>query len=97
MPNPLYLERGDSNFLLSVHNTTFSLEQVLRTPAKYSYFSLKLNLPAQENQKAWFCSLHSMYTVKKVNDFSLPSRMSLTKLSLAENNLIIPGQGKFGK
>ncbi len=56
--------------------------------------------------------VYSVYTVKKeVSDFPVPSRdlitklslagkiyagMSLSKLSLAENNLIIPGQGKFG-
>jgi hypothetical protein len=29
--------------------------------------------------------------------FPSPAEMSLTKLSLAGNNLIIPGQGEFGK
>jgi hypothetical protein len=35
---------------------------------------------------------------KKISDFSFPAgmSMSLTKLSLVENNLIIPGQGEFG-
>jgi hypothetical protein len=34
------------------------------------------------------------YTVKKGYRFSLPpARMSLTKLSLAGNNLIVPGHG----
>jgi hypothetical protein len=33
--------------------------------------------------------------VKKV--FPSPAEMSLIKLSLAGNNKIIPGQGKFGK
>ncbi len=37
------------------------------------------------------------YTVKKrLLIFPYAARMSLTKLSLAENNLIIPGQGEFG-
>ena len=37
------------------------------------------------------------YTVKKDRDFPVLSRdMSLTELSLAGNNLIIPGQGEFG-
>ncbi len=35
------------------------------------------------------------YTVKKVSDFPVPG-MSLAKLSLAGNYLIIPGQGEFG-
>jgi hypothetical protein len=35
------------------------------------------------------------YTVKRL--FPSPVRMSLTKLSLAGNNLIIPGQGEFAK
>jgi hypothetical protein len=37
------------------------------------------------------------YTVKKVSDFSSPAGISRAKLSLAENNLIIPGLGEFGK
>ncbi len=36
------------------------------------------------------------YTVKKVSIFLSSAGMSLTKLSLAGNNLIIPGQGEFG-
>jgi hypothetical protein len=33
------------------------------------------------------------YTVKKFNDFPIPSRdVTITKLSVARNNLIIPGQ-----
>jgi hypothetical protein len=36
------------------------------------------------------------YTVKKVTDFPVPSRDVTTKLYLAGNNLIIPGQGEFG-
>jgi hypothetical protein len=34
---------------------------------------------------------------KKVIEFPSPARISITKLSLAGNNLIIPGQGDFGK
>jgi hypothetical protein len=37
-----------------------------------------------------------VYTVKKVNNFSVPSQEPLTKHSLAGINLIIPGQGEFG-
>ncbi len=37
-----------------------------------------------------------IYTVKKVSDFPVPAGMSLTKRSLARNNLIIPAQGEFG-
>jgi hypothetical protein len=38
-----------------------------------------------------------VYTVKKVRDNPVPTPgMSLTKLSLAGNNLINPGQGEFG-
>ncbi len=37
------------------------------------------------------------YTVKKrLANFPFPAGMSLTKLSLAGNNSIIPGQGEFG-
>ena len=35
------------------------------------------------------------YTVKKVGDFPSLAGMSLTKLSMAGNNLIISGQGVF--
>jgi hypothetical protein len=44
-----------------------------------------------------FLPLNGTYIVKKVNDF-FPSQagVSLTKLSLAGNNLIVPGQGEFG-
>jgi hypothetical protein len=35
------------------------------------------------------------YTVKKVTIFPSPAGMSLTELSLAGNNLIIPAQGEF--
>jgi hypothetical protein len=38
------------------------------------------------------------YTLKKrLAVFPSPAGMSLTKLSLAGNNLILPGQGEFGK
>jgi hypothetical protein len=33
---------------------------------------------------------------KKVSHFQSPAGMSLTKLSLAGNSLIIPGRGEFG-
>jgi hypothetical protein len=37
------------------------------------------------------------YTVKRVIVFFVPGRdVTITKLSLAGNNLIIPGQGEFG-
>jgi hypothetical protein len=41
---------------------------------------------------------HGEYTVKKGYRFSRPQpgRMSLTKLTLAGNNLINSGQGEFG-
>ncbi len=35
------------------------------------------------------------YTVKLVSDFAFPSRDVTKKLSLAGNNLIIPGQGEW--
>ncbi len=39
------------------------------------------------------CSLHCK---KSLTVFPSLARMSLTKLSLAGNNLIFPGQGEFG-
>jgi hypothetical protein len=36
------------------------------------------------------------YTLKKFAVFPFPGEMSLTKLPLAGNKLIIPGQGEFG-
>jgi hypothetical protein len=44
----------------------------------------------------WSFKLQVGYTEKKVKDFTIPSRrMSLTKLSLDWNNLIMPVQGEF--
>ncbi len=40
--------------------------------------------------------MYMRYNVKKVSFSRPPAGMSLTKLSLAENTLIIPGQGEFG-
>jgi hypothetical protein len=44
-------------------------------------------------------TFNKRYTDKKKGDrlFPSPAGMSLTKLSLAGNNLSIPGQGEFGK
>jgi hypothetical protein len=36
------------------------------------------------------------YTVKRLIIFTSPAAMSLTKLSLGRNNLIIPSLGEFG-
>jgi hypothetical protein len=42
-------------------------------------------------------SVEKAYTViKKIIVFPPPAGMSLTKLSLAGKNLIIPGHGEFG-
>ena len=41
--------------------------------------------------------VYTHYTVKKVSGFPVPSRDVLTKLSETGNNLIIFGQGEFGK
>ncbi len=43
--------------------------------------------------------LKNEHTVKKFSDFLSPAGMSITKLSLAGNNLITcsPGQEEFGK
>jgi hypothetical protein len=38
-----------------------------------------------------------LHCKKRLAVFPSPAGMSLTKLSLAGNNLIIPGQGEFGK
>jgi hypothetical protein len=40
--------------------------------------------------------LESGHTCKKVSDFPSQAGMSLTKLFLAGNNQIFPGQGEFG-
>jgi len=45
---------------------------------------------------SWINRYFSKFTVKKVNNFPVPSR-DVTYLFLAWNNLIIPGQGEFGK
>jgi hypothetical protein len=38
-----------------------------------------------------------LHCKKRLAIFPSPARMSLTKLSLAGKNVIIPGQGEFGK
>jgi hypothetical protein len=40
--------------------------------------------------------LERLHCKKRLAIFLSPAGMSLTKLSLAGNNLIIPGQGGFG-
>ncbi len=40
--------------------------------------------------------LHFIHCKKRLAVFPSPAGMSLTELSLAGNNLIIPGQGEFG-
>jgi hypothetical protein len=56
-----------------------------------------------KRQKGYFCDISyvrlnvDIYTVKKVSGFPSPAGMSLTKVSLDGNNLIIPDQGDFGK
>jgi hypothetical protein len=42
-------------------------------------------------------ALPSIHCKKRLSVFSSPGGMPLTKLSLAGNNLIVPGQGEFGK
>jgi hypothetical protein len=37
------------------------------------------------------------YTVKKVSDFTFPSRDVTSIISMDRKNLIIPGQAEFGK
>ncbi len=41
--------------------------------------------------------IFKLHCKKLLAIFPSPAGMSLTKLSLAGNNLIIPGQGEFGK
>jgi hypothetical protein len=41
--------------------------------------------------------LYTVHCKKRLEVFPFPDRMSLAKLSLAGKNLIIPGQGEFGK
>ncbi len=57
----------------------------------YSYTVKKLSL------KSLYKSVHSLHCKKRLAVFPSPAGMSLTKLSLAGNNLIIPTQGEFGK
>jgi hypothetical protein len=41
--------------------------------------------------------LDQLHCKKRLAVFPSPDGMSLTKLSLAGNNLIIPGHGEFGQ
>jgi hypothetical protein len=47
-----------------------------------------------ESERTYFIKLNSTFMMQNFLLFS--PVMSLTKLSLAGNNLIIPGQGEFG-
>jgi hypothetical protein len=44
----------------------------------------------------WLNTEYTVHCKKRLAIFSSPAEMSIIKLSLAGNNLIIPGQGKFG-
>jgi hypothetical protein len=66
---------------ISTHDNSHLLESCVR--------ALLQNYPVPE----FIFSSVLYYTVKKGSQFG----MSLTKLPLAGNNLIIPGQGDFGK
>jgi hypothetical protein len=52
------------------------------------------------HEREWRNPVSGLWTVvhckKRLVSFPSPGGMSLTKLSLAENNLIIPGQGEVG-
>jgi hypothetical protein len=64
------------------------------------FFFLKLFsqiFPAGMQKSGYSIKLFQICVKKKVIVFPVPSRgMSLTKLSLAGNNLTIPSQGEFG-
>jgi hypothetical protein len=61
----------------------------LPSAEQYHYLRLGINLLLLWQRR---------YNVKKrIAVFLSPAGMSLTKLSLAGNNLRIPGQGEFGK
>ncbi len=88
------------NIRLWSHNTylfPFSLFYTFLHLNIYSAFAIHKNPVAITSlQSRTLPSYTTQYTVKKVNGFPVPSRMSLTKFSLAGNNLIIPGQREFG-
>jgi hypothetical protein len=48
-------------------------------------------------QRTLLLSDFFLHCKKRFMTFPSPAGMSLTKLSLAGNNLILPGQGEFGK
>jgi hypothetical protein len=49
----------------------------------------------EEGSETLFFGSTTLHCIKKLSFFPSPAGMSLTKLSLAGNNLIIPGQEEF--
>ncbi len=72
-----------------------------RCPAMLSCNYTKLGLSGGRRSLlscSWCLGISGPYTVqKRLSIFPSPAGMSLTKLSLAGNNLIVHGQGEFGQ
>jgi hypothetical protein len=66
-------------------------------PVSLTYSSLSASCIKLPNLCSTKHTLPRIYTEKKLSFFPSPAGMSLTKLSLAGNNLKIPVQGDFGK
>jgi hypothetical protein len=60
----------------------------------YYQYRLHLKTTPHTNYKETYKKLHCK---KRLAIFPSPAGMSLIKLSLAENNLFIPGQAEFGQ
>jgi hypothetical protein len=93
-------------FLLLIHSSCYivslSLGKLYQISSSFVYNSAKRSLPASHRVRQHLlggdafvvekCPIH----LKKISTiFPSPAAMSLTKLSLAGNNLIFPRQGEF--
>ncbi len=67
-----------------------------RGPSPLPLFRFISRSPAKARGQTICTILYDIHSKKSLAIFPSLAKMSLTKLSLAENNLIIPGQGEFG-
>jgi hypothetical protein len=56
---------------------------------------LRIGVKVHKLAKSSLQILNFHHCKKRLSNFPSPAGMSITKLSLARNNLVIPGQGEF--
>jgi len=87
----LILQRGQYDKIAESVQFTYSHKSTVLQAIKQKAVNLLLCNP---NPKTIVNSM--LHCKKRLAIFPSPAGMSLTKLSLARNNFMIPGQGEFG-